>query len=448
MTDPLVSVLVPAYNGERFLRAAVRSALEQSYKNIEVIIGDDASTDRTPEILATFAAADPRVRVIRHEVNVGGFENPRLLFTEARGEYVKYLLHDDVLAPHCIRVLVRGLEATPGAALAFSRRNLVNEDGRPIPGGELQPLQDKAGPMDGWELGNACLEAGSNLLGELTTVLFRKDAVTTDFMWQVDGRRLAVLGDLSLWLRLLAQGPAFYSPQALSRFRQHSTQTSQDPRVIARGIRDWPRLLDWAVRQGFLTDTAQQRRAFARILAGAAARVHALSEGPAYVPALEAVVLATARLVELGARTPEDLDRPLEQRAHGEQALTHLAQELDVWFDSFPVAVATATADAETVRAAVQAFREVQAAGAAARFVLAVEPASLERLAPLVADARAEGPDLDIELVPTDSPASLFRTGWLAVTLRSDAWHEGRADAVWYVDPPRVLPGERSSVDA
>ncbi|NYJ06358.1 glycosyltransferase family 2 protein [Petropleomorpha daqingensis] len=447
MTEPLVSVLIPAYNGERFLKTAVRSALDQSYKNIEVIVGDDASTDRTPEILAALAAGDPRLRVIRHEANVGGFENPRLLFGEAQGEYVKYLLHDDVLAPDCIRVLVRGLQATPGAVMAFSRRNLVNEDGRPIPGGELKPLQDKAGPIDGWELGNACLEAGSNIIGELTTVLFRKDAVTTDFMWQVDGRRLDVLGDLSLWLRLLARGPVFYSPQALSRFRQHSTQTSQDPRLIARGIRDWPRLLDWAVRQGFLTDTAQQRRAFARILAGAAARVHALAEGPAFVPSLEAVVLATARLVELGARNPGALDRPLEQRAHGEQALAHLAQELDVWFDTFPVAVATATADAEAVRTAVRGFRDVQDAGAATRFVLAVEPGALEQCAPLVADADA-GADLDIELVPTDSPASLFRTGWLAVTLRDDTWHEGRADAVWYVDPPRVLRGGRSSVDA
>jgi glycosyltransferase involved in cell wall biosynthesis len=52
VSDPLVSILIPTYNGERFLRPALRSALEQSYKNIEVVVADDASTDRTAEILA------------------------------------------------------------------------------------------------------------------------------------------------------------------------------------------------------------------------------------------------------------------------------------------------------------------------------------------------------------------------------------------------------------
>jgi glycosyltransferase involved in cell wall biosynthesis len=447
VSDPLVSVLVPTYNGERFLRTALRSALDQSYKNIEVIVGDDASTDRTPEILAVLAAADPRVRVIRHETNVGGFENPRRLFAEARGEYVKFLLHDDVLATDCVRVLVRGMQATPGAAMAFSRRNVVNEDGRPVPGGELAPLQPGAGAIDGRELGNACFESGSNLIGELTTVLVRTDAVDIDFMWQVDGRRLDVLGDLSLWLRLLARGPAFYSPQALSRFRVHSGQSSQDPRLIARGVRDWPRLLDWAVRQGFLPEADRQRRAYARILQLAASRVAQLADGPEHGPALEAAHLATARLVELAAGVAVAPERPLTDRAHDDGALHRLGQELDVWPAPFPVAVAR-IGDDDEVGAAVEAFREVRDAGRATRFVLAVDPARLDRLAPRVTAARTEGADVDVEPVPTDTPAALFKDRWLAVTPRGGTWHEGRADAVWQFDPTRVPQGGRSSVDA
>jgi cellulose synthase/poly-beta-1,6-N-acetylglucosamine synthase-like glycosyltransferase len=76
VSAPLVSILVPTYNGERFLRLALRSALDQSYRDIEVIIGDDASTDGTADVLASVAAADARVRVVRHDTNVGATRTP------------------------------------------------------------------------------------------------------------------------------------------------------------------------------------------------------------------------------------------------------------------------------------------------------------------------------------------------------------------------------------
>jgi glycosyltransferase involved in cell wall biosynthesis len=306
VTDPLVSVLVPTYNGERFLRPALRSALEQSHRSIEVLVGDDGSTDRTAEVLAAVAATDARVRVIRHEQNLGAFQNPLALLEAARGEYVKFLLHDDVLAKDCVRVLVRGMEAAPDAALAFSRRTVVDVDGRPVPGGVLTPLRDRAGLWDGRELGDRCLTAGQNLVGEMTTVLYRRTALPVEDYWQVDGQRLEVLGDLGLWLRLLATGPAFYSPEALSRFRVHGEQRSADVGLAARGVLDWPRLADWSERHGFLADPADRRAAWAGILHGAAGQVAGLAAGPASGPALEATSLALVRLAELSGAAPGD----------------------------------------------------------------------------------------------------------------------------------------------
>ena len=445
MTDPLVSILIPTYNGERFLKSALRSALEQSHKNIEVLVGDDASTDRTPEIIAAVAATDPRVRVIRHETNVGAFDNPRLLLAEARGEYVKYLLHDDVLATDCVRVLVRGMIATPMATLAFSRRVRIDENGRQVQVGELPALLDKPGPVDGFELGTACLEGAANLIGEMTTVLFRRDDVVPDELWQVDGRRLDVLGDLGLWLRLLTRGQAFYSPQPLSRFRVHDAQRSYEPGLVARGLRDWPRLLDWGVRHGFLTDEQQQRRAFARVLQMAAGRVAQLVGGPHYGPALEAVHLATTRLAELGTGGPATPGQPLVQRAHAPEGLARFARELDVPFVSYPVAAA-GVGDGDDLADTVEAFRAVRAAGLADRFVLAVPPSLLDHAAPLLAAARTTGIDLDIELVPTTSPGTVLRDRWLAVAPRGATWHGGRAEAVWEFDPTRTAQEVGSSV--
>ncbi len=329
MTAPLVSVLIPTYNGERFLRRTLRSALDQSHREIEVLVGDDASTDSTPEVLAAVAAADPRVRVLRHETNVGAYENPARLLAEARGEYVKFLLHDDLLMRDCVRDLVRGMESVPGATLAFSRRAVVDADGRPAPGTQPQPLSDRPGTLDGRELGDLVLSNCRNVIGELTTVLFRREDVDPEGMWEVDGHRLAATGDLRLSLSLLARGPAFYSPRTLSNFRLHETQRSQDGSRFVRGVLDWPLLIDWGRRQGFLADPAQQRAAFATALRVAADNYATLPPGPATVAGLEAAHLCTVALAALEGTLPQEAGTPLAAWAHGPGVLAGLARPMD-----------------------------------------------------------------------------------------------------------------------
>jgi glycosyltransferase involved in cell wall biosynthesis len=432
VSDPLVSILVPTYNGERFLRPALRSALEQSYKNIEVVVADDASTDRTAEILASVAASDPRVRVIRRETNLGAFHNPLRLLEEAHGDYIKFLLHDDVLATDCVRDLLRGMQSTPDATMAFSRRVLIDENGRTRPDGEPAPLMDRPGRFDGRELGDTVLE---NITGEFTTMLFRRSDIDLDRLWQTDGRYLDVLTDVQMYLLLLARGSAFYSPRALSRFRIHGTQTSHNPRYVARGVRDWALVVDWGVRQGFLAAEDRQRRAFTRVLQFGAARVAQLIEGDDYGPALETVHLATQRLVELGAGATVDVTASLPQRAHGRAALDRGTQELDVWTREYPTALAAPSLVAGEMTATVQAFRDLLGAGVAKKLLIAVPELLVDQAVPLVEAALAEGPDIDIELVPTDDPGRLLTGPWLAVAPRGRTWHNAWATAAWHIDP-------------
>jgi glycosyltransferase involved in cell wall biosynthesis len=433
VTEPLVSILIPTYNGERFLRPALRSALTQSHKNLEVIIGDDASTDGTAKILTAVAAEDPRVRVIHRETNLGAYENPRQLLTEARGDYVKFLLHDDVLATDCVRSMVRGMESAPGVTLAFSRRSLINEDGRPIPGHEFPPLSDRPGILPGRELGDSALESCTNIIGEATTILFRRADVDPADLWQTDGRRMDVLNDLKLSLQLLARGDAWYTPQILSRFRMHATQNGQIGGFLAQGTRSWPKLIDWGVRQGFLADVARRRKAYVLSLVVNASWARDLIEGPHYGPSLEGVLLATSALLDLGPHGSTDDVRPLLHRAHEPAALDRFAQELDVWTQSFPVALAAPVVDASEVTATVQALRAVQAAGIAEKLVVAVPDDQLAEAAQLLETALAAGSDLDLELVPADDPRGLFRGPWLAVAPRGSSWHDGHAAAVWAV---------------
>ncbi|MBB3676492.1 glycosyltransferase [Modestobacter versicolor] len=445
--EPLVSILVPTYNGERFIRAALRSALTQSHRTIEVLVGDDGSTDSTPEILASVAASDPRVRVIRHETNVGALENPRRLLAEARGEYVKYLMHDDVLATDCVRVLVRGMQSSPEVAMAFSHRALIDQDGRRVAGHEFPKLQDRPMILDARKLGSHVLRTCTNVIGEPTTVLFRRDDVRPEDLWMVDGRTVDVLNDVQLWLGLLAVGSAWYTPETLSRFRWHPGQNSHNPRYVGRAERDWSRLVDWGARNGFLREDGEEHRAQARALLTAANRVAQLVDTPDYGAALEAVHLSIARLTELATTSPPDPTRQLTERAHARPVLDRFTQELDVWTRVHPFALAFPALEEAEVAATVQALREIRQAQVAERLLIAVRSDQVERATLLVERALAQGPDVDLELVPTDGPpATLLRGPWLAVVRRGARWHQDHAQATWTVEPTRRSVAERSSV--
>jgi hypothetical protein len=94
----------------------------------------------------------------------------------------------------------------------------------------------------------------------------------------------------------------------------------------------------------------------------------------------------------------------------------------------------------------VRALREVAAAGAADRLVVAVRPDDVAQVVPLVEDALSAGPDLDVELVPVEDAATLLSEPWLAVGAPGATWHRSLADAVWTFDVPAPRAGGANGV--
>ena len=125
----LVSVGMPVYNGERFLRQALDSLLAQDYGNLELIISDNGSEDATQAICEGYAAKDRRVRYYRSEVNYGHVANFTRVLTLARGEYFMWAACDDLWEPSFVQTCVENLEETPGVSLAFSGFNNIDENG-------------------------------------------------------------------------------------------------------------------------------------------------------------------------------------------------------------------------------------------------------------------------------------------------------------------------------
>ena len=100
----LVSIGMPVYNGENTLRKAISSLLEQTYKNIELIISDNASSDGTEAICREYAAKDKRVRYFRQLINLGGEPNFKFVFDEAHGEYFMWAAGDDLFSTNFIEI--------------------------------------------------------------------------------------------------------------------------------------------------------------------------------------------------------------------------------------------------------------------------------------------------------------------------------------------------------
>jgi glycosyltransferase involved in cell wall biosynthesis len=129
---PLVSVGLPVFNGEAFLEDAIRSALAQTLDDLELILCDNASTDRTPEICSDYAARDPRVRYFRNPRNLGAAANYNLAFSHARGRYFKWLAHDDRMLPSFLAKAYRILEERADAVLCNTVVSYIDSSGAQI----------------------------------------------------------------------------------------------------------------------------------------------------------------------------------------------------------------------------------------------------------------------------------------------------------------------------
>ena len=127
-TSPLVSIVVPAYNAERFLDEALASVCAQSHRDIEVIVCDDASTDRTPVIAQS--TGDRRVRYLRNDRTLGGYGAMNRAVRDSRGEFVAIYHADDVYDPQIVERELAFLARHTDVGAVFCLDRFIDESGR------------------------------------------------------------------------------------------------------------------------------------------------------------------------------------------------------------------------------------------------------------------------------------------------------------------------------
>ena len=231
MWSPLVSICVPSYNGEKWIREAIDSALAQTYKPLEIVIVDDASTDNTLEIIQSYR--DPRIRIEVNKKNLGPTNNKNRCIKLAKGSLIKFLSQDDALYPSCVEKMAKLFKFYQQIGLVFAPRDVLLEN--PIDPtaiawkkryGKLHTrFQYLSEVNNGRELLKnwSAYDFKGNWIGEPSSVMVRKACLERIGMFNT---RLRQCADYELWIRMMYFYDIGFINETLSAYRVHSSSSS------------------------------------------------------------------------------------------------------------------------------------------------------------------------------------------------------------------------------
>jgi glycosyltransferase involved in cell wall biosynthesis len=226
-----VSVIMPAFNAEQYLASAIESVLGQTYRDLELIMVDDGSTDGTLEIARDIARRDERLTVVTQPNSGRPAPGRNRALAISTGKYVSFLDADDHYLPDRVRVLADALDSHPSWIAAFHDLTYVNKQGIPEGGTYLEDTNfpSRANEFlvplgDGWFECNERFYVFQSLYYaalHTQTVMIARERVSPSLL-RFDEQFL-IVDDTDLWIRLGFEGRMGYLNQPLSCYRRHDT---------------------------------------------------------------------------------------------------------------------------------------------------------------------------------------------------------------------------------
>lgn len=200
---PIVSILMTAYNREKYIAESIESVLASTFVDFELIIVDDCSSDRTVKIAKSYALLDKRVKVYINEKNLGDYPNRNKAASYAIGKYIKYLDSDDIMSASCLDHMVYAMEQNPDCAFGISS-SVLSEVKVHYPETAYRTHFFDRGILD-------ISPSGS---------IIRKD------VFEIEGGfwELRCVSDFEFWLRLSLKYPLIELKKDLIYWRQHNQQ--------------------------------------------------------------------------------------------------------------------------------------------------------------------------------------------------------------------------------
>jgi len=226
-----VSICIPTHNGARWLKETLRSALTQTYESLEILVVDDASTDRTLEVVRSFR--DARIRVEVNERNLGMVRNWNRCVKLSKGSLVKFLFQDDLLYPTCVEKMTRIFEENQRVGIVFAPRDtlLENPDDAVAVAWKNRcgTLHTRFKSLRRVNRGGALFEQWlsdgfrENWVGEPSSVMLRKTCLEQVGMFNT---RMHQTVDLEMWIRMMYFYDVGFIDEPLSAFRFHSASAT------------------------------------------------------------------------------------------------------------------------------------------------------------------------------------------------------------------------------
>ena len=215
--QPVISVVAAVTDGDEHLGETIGSILDQTEREFELVLFDNASRDATHEIMRSFT--DPRIRVARTGERLPRSEARNRALQLCQAPLVKTVVDGDLLHPRCLELQSQPLLDDPGLALVASRRHVVDDRSRVLV--PRRGLNGLIGTRSGDEVARKIVRSRANLIGDACNVLFRRESFAAAGGWR--GRRDELL-DLDCWLRLLHHGDFLGRPEPLAADRMNGTE--------------------------------------------------------------------------------------------------------------------------------------------------------------------------------------------------------------------------------
>ncbi len=210
MDDIKVSVCIPVYNTQNYIQGTIESILNQTFKDFELIISDNNSTDKTVEKIKEFK--DDRIKIIQNKINVGMVKNWNILLENSRGEYIQFVCADDILEKDCLERKVEVLNKNKDMSLVFSSTKIIDKNGKCL---LVRKLGNKDKIFNGQKFGKKSFRC-RNIYGEPSNVMFKRN-ISKEI--GIFNEKLSYTPDWEYWIRLSKKGKVGYINQALSNFR-------------------------------------------------------------------------------------------------------------------------------------------------------------------------------------------------------------------------------------
>lgn len=217
---PVISVVIPVFNGLPHIQACVDSVLKQTYANMEIVLVDGGSTDGSREWIHT--QTDPRVRAQEMPHGTSAADNWNAASHAATGEYIKLLCQDDLLYPEALEKQLDDLVRNPEASFAVAQRDIVDANGKVLY--KERGLRGMVtGPISGTDALRTSYLSGTNNFGEPVAILFRHEALDAVLNWTDDRPFLL---DLDLYTKALQTQSLVVRKESIGAFRVSNSSWS------------------------------------------------------------------------------------------------------------------------------------------------------------------------------------------------------------------------------